>query len=436
MLNKLKIGLSAGLLSINFLMTNAQVPAPAPPQHEPLLVINATIHTGTGEVLQNGWMLSDSGKIKSLGTGAPPPTSGKTLDASNQQVYPGFIMPNSILGLNEIEAIRPTHDYAEAGKFNGNARAIIAYNTESELTPTIRFNGILLAQIMPKGGYITGSSAIVQLDAWNWQDAAIHADEGISVVWPAKYQRTGWWAEPGGVKKDEKRDEVLGEIKRFFQDAKSYHELGGKAPHNLNFEAARTLFTGEKTLYIQANGVSEMMESVLWFKSIGMRRLVLVGGKESWRITDFLKQHNIPVILQVIHDLPSNADDDIDQVYKTPYLLYQAGILFCLAVDGPHELMRTRNLPFMAGTAIAYGLPPAEALKAISAHTARILGIDKSYGTLEPGKSATFFISKGDALDMLGNHLTRAFIDGREITLPSKQQTLYRKYMQKYGLEE
>jgi len=421
------------LLSISFISVMAQVPAPAPDQKEKITIEGATIHIGNGQVIENGHIVFEKGRIIAVGSGKSADRTGKIIAADGSHVYPGIIMPNSTLGLTEIGALRPTHDYAETGLYNANSRAIIAYNAESELTPTLRTNGVLIAQISPLGGYVSGTSSLVQLDAWNWEDAAIKKDEGLAVTWPNMYQRSGWWAEPGGVKKADKRDETIRDIKKFYEEAKSYNETVGTKELNLQYRAMRGLFSGDLALYLRVNGAQEIIESVGYFKELGIKRIVVVGGKDAWLAADFLKTHNVPVILQVIHDLPSNQDDNYDLVYKTPFLLKQAGIEFCLAIEGEQELMRARNLPFLAGTAVSYGLEKEEALKTITLSAAKILAIDKDFGSLEKGKSATLFISKGDALDMMTNDLTHAFINGREISLDGKQKRLYEKYMEKYG---
>jgi imidazolonepropionase-like amidohydrolase len=98
--------------------------------------------------------------------------------------------------------------------------------------------------------------------------------------------------------------------------------------------------------------------------------------------------------------------------------------------------MGSRNLPFQAGTAAAYGLSKEDALSSITLNTAKILGIDKTVGSLEVGKDATLFISTGDALDMLGNNVEAAYIDGFPVDLDTHQKASYRKYMKKYGLTE
>jgi hypothetical protein len=195
------------------------------------------------------------------------------------------------------------------------------------------------------------------------------------------------------------------------------------------------IFDGTQRLFIHADFVKEISDAVFFAKKFTVPALVIVGGNDAWQVTDLLKQNNVAVIVNRLHELPGNPEDDVDQPYKLPYLLQKAGILFCLDNEGPMEEMRTRNLPFLAGTAAAYGLSKEEALSSITGNTAKILGIDKQVGTLEVGKDATLFLSTGDALDMRTNNVEQAFIQGRSIDLRTEQKELYERYKKKYGLK-
>ena len=200
-------------------------------------------------------------------------------------------------------------------------------------------------------------------------------------------------------------------------------------------EAMKKLFSGERTLFIHANRVKQIKESIIFCKNIGIKKIVLVGGKDAWRITDFLVENNIPVILNRIHRLPMRYDEDINIHFKTPKILHDAGILFCLDYEGDMERMGARNLPFTAGNCVAFGLSKEEALMSITLNTAKILGINDKVGSLEKGKAATLFVSNGDALDMMGNNILFAFIDGKSLDLNNMQKELYLKYQNKYKID-
>ena len=181
---------------------------PAPKQSKSILILGAKAHLGNGQVIENSLISIIDGKIANIGdaTVMKPTKHDIVIEASGKHVYPGFIAPNSTLGLVEIDAVRASDDESEIGEFNPHVRSIIAYNAESKLVETTRPNGVLLAQITPRGGRIPGTSSIVQLDAWNWEDATIKSDDGIHLNWPRSYSRAGWWAEPGGIEMNKNYD--------------------------------------------------------------------------------------------------------------------------------------------------------------------------------------------------------------------------------------
>ncbi len=417
------------LIGLTFLMGFAQQ-TPAPPQAKPILILGAKAHLGNGQVIENSAIGFENGKLTVVSDATSiriDRTAYDIIDATGKEVYPGFIGTNTRLGLVEIDAVRSTNDYREVGYMNPNVRAIIAYNTDSKVTPTVRSNGVLMAQITPSGGRISGSSSVVSLDAWNWEDASYAADIGIHLNWPRLFRFTGWWAEPGEIKKNDKYDEQVRAIKDFFAEAKAYQDQ--KGPKNLKFEAMRGVFDGNKTLFIHTNDAKTMTEAIL-FAEMYKAKIVIVGGRDAWMIADFLRDHKVGVILRQTQSLPGREDSDIDQPFKTPAQLHAAGVTFAFNIGGAWE---QRNLPFQAGQAVGFGLDYEAAVSGLTLNTAKILGVDATLGSLEVGKDATLFISEGDALDMRTCKIERAFIQGRDIDLDNKQKALYRKFKTKLG---
>jgi imidazolonepropionase-like amidohydrolase len=308
-------------------------------------------------------------------------------------------------------------------------RSIISYNTDSRITPTLRFNGILLAEVAPQGGLIPGTSSVVQLDAWNWEDAAYKTDVAIHLNWPAMYRRTGWWAEPGPVEQNKEYDNNIQNLRDFLKQAQAYAKIDKPEVTNLKLEAMRGLFNGTQKLMIHVDGSREILHALDFKKEFGFN-VVIVGGADSYMVAKELKQHNVPVLLGNTHALPGGPEEDIDIRYKLPFLLQQEGILVGLSIWGSWE---QRNLAFHAGSAAAYGLTKEQALSAITLNTAKILGIDNLTGSLEAGKDANLFISTGDALDMRGNIIEAAYIQGRTVILDDHQQELNNKFRTKYS---
>jgi imidazolonepropionase-like amidohydrolase len=238
----------------------------------------------------------------------------------------------------------------------------------------------------------------------------------------------GWWDESEGIKKNEKYEEQKKEFEDLFAEAKAYVKTEQREKVNLKLEALRGLFNKSKTLYVHTQDMKTMTEAIFFAESLDVK-LVLVGARDAWMMTALLKEKNIPVILNQVHDLPSREDEDIDQPFKTPAMLKAAGVDFCFSMDG---FWQQRNLPFQAGHAVGFGLAYENAVAALTLQTAKILGIAERTGSLEPGKDATLFISEGDALDMRTCKVSSAFIQGRMIDVDNKQKALYRKFKEKY----
>jgi imidazolonepropionase-like amidohydrolase len=410
---------------------------PAPPQKSTFALTNATIHVGNGEVIENGMVLVSNGKIVDVRPTAPIADIA-VFDCKGQHIYPGLILSSSQLGLVEVNSVRATADAREIGEMNPNIRSIVAYNTDSKVINTLRTNGILLANIVPDGGLISGVSSVVQLDAWNWEDAAYVSDHGVHFRMPSLLTRRGGGRGGFGGQQQPQADPVqraLGEIEKakiFFREAKAYMTTNNPSPINLKYEAVKGLYSKKQKLYVHCNIVKEMLIATDFVKEFGFE-VVIVGGSDSWQIAPMLKEHNIAVILDQMHSLPTMMDDDVDQPYKTPALLQQAGVLF--AINDEDGNSRFRNLAFNAGTAAAYGLTKEQALSAVTLNAAKILGIDKITGSIEKGKDANIVVSKGDILDIRTNQITRAYIQGRELKMIDKHTQLAERYEYKYGLK-
>ncbi len=399
---------------------------PTPNDKPPVdkVFINANIHVGNGEVLENAHFAVADGKITRAGYYKAPYT-GDEIDLKGAHIYPGLILTNTNLGLAEINSLKATLDSNETGQVNANVRSLVAYNTDSERIPTMRFNGILLAQTTPAGGMVSGNSSVVQLDAWNWEDAAVKIDDAMHLNWPAEWsKRFDFSTFTMQLKQDKKYNEKVDTIKSLFSDA-----MASNDSNNLKLNAIKTVLNGEKKLYIHSNNPKSIIESINHFKSIGVKDLVLVTGQAATKVIEFIKTSGVSVVVQSVHSLPQLSDDSVDAAYDLPVKLSNAGILTAITYPGS---MSSRNLAFTAGNTVAYGNTPENALSMITLNPAKILGIDKEYGSLEEGKSATFFITQGDALDMRTNVIQSAYIDGREIELNTRQQVLYQRYKDKY----
>ena len=407
---------------------------PAPKQTGTTVITNATVHVGNGQVLENASVVITNGKIAAVGSNVTPPAGATTINAQGKQVYPGLILSATNLGLVEVPSVRATNDVQELGELNPNVRSIVAYNTDSKIINVLRSNGILLANIVPEGGVISGASSVVQLDAWNWEDAAYKTDAGIHFRMPALIARPRLTAaaqatpQPDPVKAGL---EQVDRMKSFFREAAAYNSTPEHDIQNLKFTAVKGLFDKSKKLYVHANTVKQMLVALDFVKEFNFD-VVIVGGSDSWQIADLLKQNNVSVILNQPHNLPTLPDDDVDQPYKTAAQLQKAGVLFAITDDDGQT--RGRNLSFNAGTAATYGLTKEQALQAITLNAANIIGVGDKAGSIEAGKDANIIISNGDILDIRTNNITDAFIQGRKIDLNNKQKQLNERYNKKYNI--
>lgn len=414
----------------------AQV-TPGDIQTKSILLYGGTLHVGNGKVIGKsavgfkGGTITESVDIEN--NQIDTSNYDIVIDVTGKEVYPGFIAMNSTLGLMEIGAVRATKDYRETGNFNPNSRTFTSFNTDSRITPTVRSNGMLLGQISPRGGIVSGSSSVMRFDAWNWEDAVVRADEGIHMNWPKNRVNTNINNELDIEKLKSKVKNTKNEIHDFFQIAKAYAQKNSLTV-DLRMEAMRNIFNGKKRLYVHADKVFQIKEIIDFKKEFKIEKLTIVGGKDAHYIPELIAENKISVIISRVHSLPSYRQSELDINYKLPSILNKAGVLFCFDNEGDMEQMQSRNIPFLAGTAVAYGLPYEEAIKALTSNCAKILEIN-NYGLIAKGKSATLFVSQGDALEISTNKISHAFIDGRKIDLSNDQEKNYIKYCKKYGLD-
>lgn len=392
-----------------FSLRAQEITQPGPKQEIPIILRNALIHPGNGKPAFTADLLIDNGKIQKIGEVRETFKRSEDIDLKGKSIYPGLIALNTQLGLAEIEAARPTIDTRERGDFNAGLRSLVAYNTDSRVIGTVRSNGILLAQTITQSGIIKGTSALVQLDAWNWEDAAYAGgDNALCIQWPQGKDAAT----------------AIEQLELFFAKAKARMESGNASEPDLNLDALIPVLKGERKVFIQVQQAPEILQTFAFAEKFGLS-IVLTGAYEAWKVKEELARKNIPVVLSEVHRLPGQDEEVPDQAFQNPAILHQAGVKVCLSVEG---FWQVRNLPFMAGTAAAYGISKEQALEMITLNPARCLGVDAICGSIEVGKDANIVVSSGDLLDMKSSIVERALIQGRWVNLDNKQKQLYRKY--------
>lgn len=432
-LMRLTIVILIGLLGT--LTASDQIPAP--PQDHPIALVGATIYTVSGDAIENGTLLFEDGVITALDTDVVLPDETEVIELSGKYIYPGLIAANTMLGLTEINAVRATRDFAETGEINPNVRAEAAFNPDSELLPVARANGITTALSVPASGLISGMSALMMLDGWTWEEMVLKAPVGLHINWPNIH------ISPHSRKSEEEqrkeRDESIKKIRNAFADARAYlkakesEEQKGIPYHDTDsrWEAMIPVLKGEVPVFIKANEIRQIQTAVDWASEENLN-MVLVGGYDSWRVSDLLKEKHIPVVITETHRLPMRRWEGYDNPFAVPLKLHEAGVKFCIAGSGnSFDAAHERNLPYHAATAAAYGLPKEEALKSVTLYAAEILGVADQMGSLEIGKDATLIVTDGDPLQIT-TQVEMEFIQGREIDLSSRHTQLYEKYLEKY----
>jgi imidazolonepropionase-like amidohydrolase len=402
-----------------------------------ILLVNGFLHVGNGNTLETALVGIENGKITLIGNALTTKIQKDYWDTiiqlNGQHIYPGFVAPNSTLGLTEIDAVRATRDFNDVGTYNPHVRSQVAYNVESRVIQTVRTNGVLIAQATPRGGSISGTSSLMFLNGWNWEDATVLKDDGIHVNWPSSIDGGGWWAEPAPKKRNENYEKSKQELVRFFELAQVYSN-SNSPQFDQRLEAMKSCFQKDKKarVYIHASELQQILDVIDFAKQFDLKFPVIVGGYDAYLVGKRLKDAGIPVMLQRLHSLPEHEEDAVDLPYKLPFLLQQQGIKFCLQNEGDMEAMNSRNIPFLAGTAMTYGLTEEEAIRSVSLSACEIMGIDKNFGTIEEGKSGTLFVSRGSALDIKTNEITLILSNGVLVPTTNFQSDLYEKYNKKY----
>lgn len=407
---------------------------PAAQQSRPIVIHSATVHTVSGETIENdGFVVFNAGVITEIGKGEPPRVlDAELVNASGLHVYPGLILTQTTIGLSETLSVPVTIDTTELGRFTPEVRAAVAVNPDSDLIPVARANGILTALVSPGGGLVSGRSSVMRLDGWTWESMTINAQAGMVVNWPRsdppRARRGGPGAEEAEAP-DMGRD--IEAIEQFFDDAAAYikaRETDESVTTDLRFEAMRPVLAGHMPMIVSASTLGQI-ESAVAFAARRNLKLVIRGGNEADRAAALLKKHNVPVIITGIHRLPDRRHDAYDRPFTLPLALHEAGVKFAIAAGG--EPAHERNLNHQAATAAAYGLPKDAALKAVTLWAAEIIGVGDRLGSLDAGKMATLIITDGDPLEITTNTLT-AFIDGRRIDLTTRHTELHGKYREKF----
>jgi imidazolonepropionase-like amidohydrolase len=399
------------------------------------------VFTLAGAAIENGTVLIRDGKIAAVGPGIAIPADAQVIDASGLEVYPGMFDPITQMGLNEVSAVSATLDVSELGDYNPELVAATAVNPASAHIPITRANGITEVIAAPgttgfdlqSGGLIAGQASAFNMAGWTMDEMQINRSVAMVINWPSIQTRSFDFAtfsikeKPyADVKKEyDKSVNALGDWMdraRHYAQAK---EKGSPALYerDLKLEALVPVVQGKLPVLVIADEARDIRNAVDFCTKQNLR-MILGSGAEAWKLKELLKDKKIPVVLAPTNRLPEQIDTPYDKPYTEPSELFAAGIPIAFSSFGTSF---SRRLPQYAGTAVAYGLPHDEALKAVMLNAAQIFGLADQLGTLEPGKIANVIVTNGDPLE-LQTQVRYLFIKGQLTSTDNKHRELYEQY--------
>ncbi len=404
-------------------------------------ITNAAIFPGASPAIPRGTIVIKDGKIASIGgAGTPVPNNATIVDGSNLQVYPGLIdggstVANSDLGLS---------DAGEQGQIKPDLKASSALKPDSPLIGLARFTGATCSITTPSGGLISGQSAVVQYDGWNFDEMVFVPQLALEMSLPSKkvgemprarrrFGRPTPQPDEDAKKKPKPEFSPHEIVTKLFEDAREYDRIkteaekrGVRGPDfDSHLEAIIPFARKEKPVVIRVSSAAEILDAIDFAKELDIRAVLRDSGTESWKVADKIAEANIPILIGAITRSVSGSYDPYDTVYSLPAKLHNAGVLFAFYSSSS---TMARDLPLSAGLAVGFGLPEKEALAALTSNTAKIFGIDNQVGTLEVGKRADVIVTDRSPLQATSN-VIHMFINGKPIDVDDNLHTeLYKKY--------
>jgi imidazolonepropionase-like amidohydrolase len=399
-----------------------------------IVIRNATIVPVTGARIPNGTIVLRAGRIEAVGAGVTAPADAQVIDGTGLFVYPGMIDGGTQLGLTEIGSVPGGDDTQEIGDFNPHNVALTAVNPHSELIPVTRVNGVTTAITAAEGGLISGQAGLIDLLGWTPAEMAARRQAAMVVSYPSL--GGGGFGGGGGrgpersdAERREELDRRTRSLRSYFADAKAYADMKGRVASaggvrrvNQAMEAMTPIMRGEMPVIFDVTTVDQIRGVLALADTFGIK-VILRGAREAWRLADTLAMRKIPVIVGPLTSAPG-AEDPYDMTYANPGVLARAGVKIAFQTS---DAGNSRNLPYNAALAVAYGLDADAALRALTINPAEMFGVGDRYGSLAPGKVANVVVTTGDPMDVRSvvRHL---FIRGQAIPLDDRHTRLYEQF--------
>ncbi len=397
--------------------------AAAPADAQTYAIRGGTVHTLAGDPFVGTVVIRD-GRITAVGLEVETPAGAEIVDAAGRHVYPGLFDGVSRLGLTEIGAVGVTNDAREQGGFNPHLQAATAIHPASEHIPVARANGIAATLSAPQDGTIAGQASLVGLDGWTVEEMLIDPGAAMVVNYPSLepgFGDRGDWSE-----RRERYLEAVARLDTWLDAARDYQRAvaaGVGVRRDLQLEAAVKIVAGGMPVLLTANGERDIRNAVEWAERQGLD-FVVAGGREAWKIADWLAERDVPVILGPTQAMPSGPDEAYDEAYANPGRLHAAGVRIAF---GTFNSADSRTLPYEAAQAVPYGLPREAALAAITKNAAEMLGFDDRLGTIREGRIANLIVTDGDPL-AIRTQVSELFILGRRVSTDNRHRSLYERY--------
>jgi imidazolonepropionase-like amidohydrolase len=413
-------------------------------QQQPIVLKGGKLLTISHGVIDNGVLVMESGKINALGTTSAVklPKNARVIDVTGMTIYPGLIDSETALGLTEISAEASTNDRIElTDEIMPHMHVYEAFHAESELIPVTRLNGVTNAIVAPDStDTLPGQDSFVQLAGPSAAEMLLVRDIAMPLNFTGEQRRNESWEKR---KFPETRMGMAAQLRQAFLDAQDYQQkltdyeqkkadaARDKKPEpsapkrDLKLEALLPYLHGKKPIVLAAQGPSDLETAVRLAQEFKLK-FVLNHISHSRAVLDYVASLKVPVIVGPIYETPMDYER-FDTVYSLPAELYKRGVKIAFASFDAHN---SRNLPYQAGFATGFGLPPEEALKAITLNAAEIWGVDHELGSLDVGKTANVVVATGDPLDVKTD-VKRVFIAGEEISMTSRQTRLRDEYSTK-----
>ncbi len=391
---------------------------------------NASVQTVTKGIIQNGTVVISQGKIQAVGANVTIPQGAEVIDCKGQWVYPGMIDGGTRLGLVEVNSVARTVDYNEVGDIVPQMKALTAINPNSALIPVTRVSGVTTVIAAPDGGLIPGTAALINLHGYT-PDQMYAGFEGVVINFPSTGRR-GFFDRRSDDDIKKANEKAMAKLNDAWDKAIQYHKLdsatkGKGVSYYPELQALLPVLRGEQLLMIEVDASKDIQAALKWIKEKKVKKVVLSGVLEGWRVADEIAKAGVPVIAGPVQAIPSREYDRYDRAYANPGLMKKAGVKVAIRTGNAENV---RNLPYHAAYAAAYGMGKEEALRAVTIVPAEIFGVADKLGSIEVGKSATLLVSDGDPFETKTN-IKHVFIEGWQIPMVSRHTQLYEEFLKR-----